>query len=309
MTFLCALMLADRGELDLYAPVVNYWPEYGQQGKEATEVRHFLSHTAALPGFDPAVKGSELYDWDLCVANIEAQEPWWKIGEQSGYHAATQGFLIGEVVRRVSGKSIGRFFNEEVATPLGADFHIGVDPGEFHRIGQMIPDEAPPPPGDNPFADMEPGSIVERLFNSQELEDDAVHTAAWRQAEIPAANGHGNARSVVRAQTALANGGRAFGVDLLSAAGCQRILDEQIDGPDLVFGFPLKFGMGYAFPSRKLSAPSDTSMFWGGAGGSSIVVDLERHVCLSYVMNRMSNSLMGDTRGTNLSKAVYQCLG
>ena len=217
----------------MYAPVVNYWPEYGQQGKEATEVRHFLSHTAALPGFDPAVKGSELYDWDLCVANIEAQEPWWKIGEQSGYHAATQGFLIGEVVRRVSGKSIGRFFNEEVATPLGADFHIGVDPGEFHRIGQMIPDEAPPPPGDNPFADMEPGSIVERLFNSQELEDDAVHTAAWRQAEIPAANGHGNARSVVRAQTALANGGRAFGVDLLSAAGCQRILDEQIDGPDL----------------------------------------------------------------------------
>ena len=146
MTFLCALMLADRGELDLYAPVVNYWPEYGQQGKEATEVRHFLSHTAALPGFDPAVKGSELYDWDLCVANLEAQEPWWKIGEQSGYHAATQGFLIGEVVRRVTGKSIGRFFREEVATPLGADFHIGVDLSEFHRIGQMIPDEAPPPP-------------------------------------------------------------------------------------------------------------------------------------------------------------------
>ena len=309
MTFLCALMLADRGELDLHAPVVKYWPEYGQQGKEATEVRHFLSHTAAVPGFDPTVKHDEIYDWDLCVRNLAAQKPWWEIGTQSGYHAATQGFLIGELVRRITGKSFGAFFKDEVATPLGADFHIGVDAREHHRIGEMIPDPTPLPAGDNPFADMEPGSIVERLFKSQEMDDDAVNTAAWRQAEIPAANGHGNARSVVRAQTALANGGSAFGVDLLSAAGCRRILEEQIHGVDKLFGFPLRFGMGYAFPSADLPfSPSDTSMFWGGAGGSTIVVDLERHVCLSYVMNRMSNSLMGDPRGIDLGKAVYQCL-
>ncbi len=310
MTFLCALMLADRGELDFHAPVVKYWPEYGQNGKEATEVRHFLSHTAAVPGFDPTVKHGELYDWDLCVQNLAAQEPWWEVGTQSGYHAATQGFLIGEIVRRITGKSFGTFFKDEVATPLGADFHVGVDPRHFHRIGEMIPDPKPLPAGDNPFADMEPGSIVERMFKSQEMDDDAVNTAGWRQAEIPAANGHGNARSVVRAQTALANGGRAFGVELLSAAGCRRILEEQIHGVDLLFGFPLRFGMGYAFPSENLPfAPSDTSMFWGGAGGSTIVVDLERHVCLSYVMNRMSNSLMGDPRGTDLGKAVYECLG
>ena len=310
MTFLCALMLADRGELDLHAPVIKYWPEYGQQGKEATQVRHFLSHTAAVPGFDPTVKHDELYDWELCVNNLAAQKPWWEIGTQSGYHAATQGFLIGELVRRITGKSFGTFFKDEVAAPLGADFYVGVDPAEFPRVGEMIPDPKPLPAGDNPFADMEPGSIVERLFKSQEMDDDAVNTAGWRQAEIPAANGHGNARSVVRAQTALANGGRAFGVELLSAAGCRRILEEQINGVDLLFGFPLKFGMGYAFPVEHLPfAPSATSMFWGGAGGSTIVVDLERHVCLSYVMNRMSNSLMGDPRGTDLGKAVYQCLG
>ena len=310
MTFLCALMLADRGELDFHAPVVKYWPEYGQQGKEATEVRHLMSHTAAVPGFDPQIKHDEIYDWDLCVENLAAQKPWWEIGTQSGYHAATQGFLIGELVRRITGKSFGTFFKDEVATPLGADFHIGVDARHLHRIGEMIPDPTPLEEGDNPFADMEPGSVAARLLEGQEMDDNAVNTAAWQQAEIPAANGHGNARSVVRAQTALANGGRAFGVELLSAAGCQRILEEQINGVDLLFGFPLRIGMGYGFPAKDLPwTPSDTSMFWGGAGGSTIVVDLHRHVCLSYVMNKMSNSLMGDPRGTDLGKAVYQCLG
>ena len=309
MTFLCALVLADRGALDLYAPVTRYWPEYGQNGKEATEVRHFLAHTSAVPGFDPVIKGDELYDWDLCVRNLAAQKPWWPIGEQSGYHAATQGFLIGEVVRRVTGKSIGTFFREEIAAPLGADFHIGVDAKHFHRIGDMIADPTPLEATDNPTIDMAPDSMIARIFNSMEMEEDAVGTAGWRQAEIPAANGHGNARSVVRSQTPLANGGTAFGVKLLSPAGCQRMREEQIEGEDLLFGFPLKFGMGYAFPSNLPFAPSETSMFWGGAGGSTIAVDLERHVCVSYVMNQMSNSLMGDPRGIGLGKAVFQCLG
>ena len=308
MTFLCALMLADRGELDLNAPVVKYWPEYGQQGKAGTEVRHFLSHTAAVPGFEPAIKGGELYDWERCVANLAAQKPWWKIGEQSGYHAVTQGFLIGEIVRRITGKSFGTFFKEEVAAPLGADFHIGVATEELHRIGEIIPDESPLPEGDNPFANIAPGSVPDRLNRSLQMDDDAVHTTEWRQAEIPAANGHGNARSVVRAQTALANGGRAFGVELLSSAGCERLREVQIEGEDLLFGFPLKFGMGYAYPAEELSPVSDTAMFWGGAGGSSIVVDLERHVCLSYVMNRMSNSIFADKRSSDLGKAVYRCL-
>ncbi len=308
MTFLCALLLANRGEIDLYAPVVEYWPEYGQNGKEATEVRHFLSHTSALPGFDPTVKGTEVYDWDFCIRNLEKQKPWWEIGTQSGYHAATQGFLIGEVVRRVTGKTIGTFFREEIAEPLGADFHIGVDPRHFHRIGEMVPSTAPPEPGENPFAEVEPGSIIERMAKSMEMDENAVSTAEWRQAEIPAANGHGNARSIVRAQTPLVNGGRAFGVELLSAAGCERILDKQIHGVDHLFGFPLKFGMGYAFGTDDRLAPSETSMFWGGAGGSSVVLDLGQRMCQSYVMNLMSNAIFADTRSVDLGKAVYECM-
>ena len=308
MTFLCALLLADRGELDLYAPVVKYWPEFGQNGKEATEVRHFLSHTSALPGFEPTVRGAELYDWDFCIGNLERQAPWWEIGAQSGYHAATQGFLIGEVVRRVTGQSIGTFFRQEIAEPLGADFHIGVDPRHFPRIAELVPSEMPPDPSENPFVDVEPGSIVDRIGKSLEMDEDAVTTAAFRQAEIPAVNGHGNARSIVRAKTPLANGGRAFGVELLSAAGCECILDEQIHDVDHLFGFPLKFGMGYAFGTDDRLAPAETSMFWGGAGGSSVVLDLGHRMCHSYVMNLMSNSIFADTRSVDLGKAVYECL-
>lgn len=305
MTFLCALMLADRGELDLDAPVVEYWPEYGQNGKEKTLVRHFLSHSAGVPGFDPAVDSATLYDWDACTANLAAQAPWWEPGSKSGYHAITQGYLIGELVRRITGRSFGTFFREAVAEPVGADFHVGLPPAEFDRVAEMIPAAAD---GEITPPTMDPDSIPARVFRSAGLAN-TVNTPGWRQAEIPAANGHGNARSVVRAQTALANGGSAFGVNLLSEAGCRRMLEEQISGPDAVLIMPIRFGMGYAFPNELMPmSPSETAMFWGGAGGSTIVVDQEHHVCLSYVMNQMAPAIVGDMRGGALGKAFYNGL-
>jgi CubicO group peptidase (beta-lactamase class C family) len=303
MTFLTALVLADRGELDIEAPVSRYWPEYAANGKEKTEVRHFLSHSAGVPGFAPPIDAATLYDWDGCVENLAAQAPWWQPGTQSGYHAITQGFLIGELVRRITGRSIGRFFREEIAGPLGADFHIGVAEQDFPRVAQMIPAPEGSAAG---FPGMDEESITARVFASVDLGNDAVNSAPWRQAEIPAANGHGNARSVVRAQTPLANGGRAFGVELLSAAGCRRILEEQTNGPDAVLIMPIRFGLGYAFPNEFMPmSPSDSGMFWGGAGGSTIIVDQEHHVCFSYVMNQMAAAIVGDTRGGSLGKAFY----
>lgn len=306
MSFLCALLLADRGELDFHARVTDYWPEYGQNGKEATEVRHFMSHSAGVPGFDPRVTAEELYDWDACVENLAAQAPWWEPGSRSGYHAITQGYLIGELVRRITGRSLGTFFREEIATPLGADFHIGVKPEDFPRVAQMIPaagnEAIVPAAGDR-------DSIAARVFGSADLGNDAVNSSGWRQAEIPAANGHGNARSVVRAQTPLANGGSAFGVDLLSEAGCRRILEEQTNGPDAVLILPIRFGMGYAFPNALMPmSPSEDGMFWGGAGGSTIVVDQSHRVCFSYVMNQMVAAITGDRRGGSLGNAFYEGL-
>lgn len=139
MSFICALVLADRGQLDFYEKVGTYWPEYACNGKEATEVRHFMSHSAGVPGFDPRLAAATgLYDWDACVSNLAAQAPWWEPGTKSGYHAITQGYLIGEIIRRITGKTIGEFFRQEIAGPLGADFHIGMPDSVFPRVAEML---------------------------------------------------------------------------------------------------------------------------------------------------------------------------
>lgn len=307
MSFLTAFVLADRGLLDFHAKVTDYWPEYGQNGKEDTEVRHFMSHSAGVPGFEPKLaKARELYDWDACVDNLAKQAPWWQPGTKSGYHAITQGYLIGELVRRITGRTIGTFFREEIADPLEADFHIGMVPSEFDRVAEMIPEE-PTEGAASPFGD--PDSIPGRVFASAPAGTEAVNTPGWRRAEIPAAGGHGNARAVVRAQTPLANDGRAFGVQLLSPESCRLMLEEQTNGPDAVLMLPIRFGLGYAFPNEFMPmSPNDNAMFWGGAGGSTIVVDQQARVCLSYVMNQMKNAIVGDQRGGGLGKAFYDSL-
>ena len=307
MSFLCAFVLADRGLLDFHAKVTDYWPEYGQNGKENTEVRHFMSHSAGVPGFDPKLAEAQgLYDWDACVDNLAKQTPWWEPGTKSGYHAVTQGYLIGEVVRRITGRSIGAFFREEIAQPLDADFHIGMPASEFGRVAEMIPDE--PAEGGEGFAPA-PDSIAARVFASAPAGTEVVNTPAWRQAEIPAAGGHGNARAVVRAQTPLANDGKAFGVELLSPASCRLMLEEQTDGPDAVLTLPIRFGLGFAFPNQFMPmSPNEDAMFWGGAGGSTIVVDQKARVCISYVMNQMKAAIVGDRRGGGLGKAFYDNL-
>jgi CubicO group peptidase (beta-lactamase class C family) len=304
MTFLCALLLADRGVLNLEAPVADYWPEFAANGKKKVLVKHLLSHSAGLPGFSRTLASGELYDWNLCCSDLAGQETWWEPGTQSGYHAITQGYLIGEVVRRITGRTLGTFFREEIAAPLGADFQIGLDPGDFPRVAELI--EAAETA---PILDMDPSTIPGRVFGGMDNTVVDAGSAAWRQAEIPAANGHGNARSVVRAQTPLANGGNAFGVTLLSEAGCAAALEPQTDGEDLVLGLPIRFAMGYALPTDAIPvSPNPNTLWWGGAGGSTIAVDTDAHLCFSYVMNQMDNYIVGDPRGGSLAAAVYESM-
>jgi CubicO group peptidase (beta-lactamase class C family) len=305
MAALCALVLADRGELDFYAPVANYWPEFAQNGKEKVEVRHFMSHSAGLSGMDVPCRGDALYDWDFVVDALARQAPWWEPGTASGYHAMTQGHLIGEVVRRVTGKSLGTYFAQEIAGPLQADFHIGTGEEYFPRIGELIPPEQ----SQAQSQDADPDAIGARTFRSPVAEAQVSGTPGWRKAEIPAANGHGNARAVVRAQTPVANGGKAFGVELLSPQGAAVIFDEQTNGKDLVLGVPLRFGMGYGLTSSLMPmGPNEHIAYWGGWGGSTIVVDQDAHLCVSYVMNKMFAGLLGDTRGFSLLQAAYGSL-
>jgi len=303
MAALCALVLADRGELDFNAKVASYWPDFAQNGKADVEVRHLMSHSAGLSGMDEPFSPTEFYNWDNVVAALARQAPWWEPGSASGYHAITQGHLIGEVVRRITNKSLGQFYADEIAGPLGADFHIGTDPAHFPRIGELVPPQA------GPESDSGPDSIASRTFANPAISAKESATAGWRQAEIPAANGHGNARSVVKVQTAVANRGHAWGVDLLSEAGARRIFEEQTMGTDLVLGVPIRFGMGYGLTSDVMPmGPNPNIAYWGGWGGSSIVVDLDARLCVSYVMNKMEANLMGDPRGFNLLAAAYESI-
>lgn len=304
MAALCLLLLADRKEVDLYAPVKRYWPEFAQNGKGAVEVRHFLSHSAGLSGIEEPLNKGDVYDWEKMVDLLARQAPWWEPGSQSGYHALTQGHLIGEVVRRVSGVSLGNFFRQEIAEPLQADFHIGTPAALNPRIGELIPPDTAPSSG------VQADSIAARTFASPAIDARDSRTDAWRQAEIPAANGHGNARSVVRIQSVIANGGAAFGTRLMSEQGTRVVFDEQTNGQDLVLGAPIVFGMGYGLTNPAMPmGPNEHIAYWGGWGGSTAVVDQDARMCVSYVMNRMEGSLLGDTRGFSLLQAAYASLG
>jgi len=307
MAALCVLMLADRGEVDLSAPVATYWPEFAQQGKEGVRVSHVMSHSAGLPGFEPAIRSAEqLYDWDAVVEQLAAQKLWFTPGDGSAYHSVTQGFLQGEIVRRVTGRSIGTFFREEVAEPLGADFHIGLDARHDDRVGELIP-----PPSGLPAADGgDPDSIGTRTMNSCKLTGKEPRTREWRAAEIPAAGGTGNARSVARVHSAMACGGTVDGVALLSEAGVARALEEQNAGVDRVLGMRTRFGMGFGLVDAAVPlSPNERTCFWGGWGGSLAVVDLDARMSASYVMNRMAADLMGDVRGGHLILTAYKALG
>jgi CubicO group peptidase (beta-lactamase class C family) len=302
MTALCALMLADRGEIDFHAPVAKYWPEFKAGGKENIEVRHLMSHTAGLSGWGEPMTEADLYDWDKATAVLARQEPWWEPGTASGYHAITQGYLIGEVVRRVTGQTLGTFFANEVAGPLGADFHIGLAESEFGRIAPVIP----PPPLN---VDIDPNSIGFRTLANPPLRAEISWETPWRKAEIPAANGHGNARSVARIQSVLACSGEVDGIRLLSPQGCNVVFEEQARGTDLVLGVPVRLGIGYGLNGEETPlSPNERACFWGGWGGSIIVVDLDARMAVAYMMNRMGEGTVGDERGAAILLAAYTSL-
>ena len=306
MTFISTLLLADRGELDLYAPVADYWPEFAENGKAGITITNLLSHSAGLPGFSRQFSAEELYDWDLAVSDLANQTPLWEPGTQSGYHGVTQGFLLGEVVRRITGQSYGSWFRENVAEPLGADFHIGLLEQDLSRVADILQDTSADA---SPFANLDPESMTAKVFGGAGSSRDAANSAAWRQAEIPAINGHGNARSVVRAQSALANDGLAFDTQLLSAEGAEKSREVLLESKDLVLMFPVKFAMGYAYGSDFIPiTPNKNSIWWAGLGGSTCVIDQENRTCFSYVMNQMKSSMLGDERSGSLSRTLYEAM-
>ena len=300
---LAVLMLASRGQVDLHAPVASYWPEFGAAGKGAVEIRHLLSHTSGVSGLEQPAALEDLYDWDSSVARFAAQAPWWPPGSASGYHALNFGHLLGEVVRRVTGLSLKRFVAEEIAGPLGADFQIGASAADAHRIAPVVP----PPPLDIDLSGLDLASPAVKTFTGPVIDAAAANTAAWRAADIGGANGHGNARSVARILSTVTLGGG----NLLSSDVMASIFDEQSSGIDLVLGIPLRFGIGFGLPEPQTLpyVPTGRVCFWGGWGGSVIIMDLDRRMTFSYMMNKMAAGIIGSPRAEAYLRAAYAALG
>lgn len=290
MTFLVALMLAERGDLDFDMPVAHYWPEFAQQDKGDILVRHVMAHSAGLSGWDHMTNPGELADWDTATARLAAQQPWWSDRSKSGYHAVSQGHLIGEIVRRITSVSIGTFFDTEVARILDADFHIGLPQADEHRVSLVVAPDA------NVVENLPHDSIAYRTLTSPRLDATAPHHRWWRAAEIPAANGHGNARSVAMVQQIIANNGHAGGHRFFGEKTGQRIFEQQTGGIDQVLGVEMNFGMGYGLASATIPM-GPRGCFWGGYGGSTIVMDQDLELTVAYMMNRMRIGLIGDDRG------------
>src|SRR5947209_4196734 len=282
MTALAALVLVDRGELDLDATVAKYWPEFAARGKAGVKVRHLLSHTSGVSGWEQPITLDDLYDCDKSTALLAAQAPWWEPGTASGYHALTYGHLIGELIRRITGQRLGEFFAAHIAGPLGADFHIGLPTSEFHRVANLVPPPAAAPAASAEPMQMDPNSVVMKTLTNPAMSVETTWTEGWRRAEFGAGNGHGNARSLARIQSAVACGGEVDGERLLSPTTIERIFEVQCNGIDLVMGIPMKWGIGYGL------APEGRVCSWGGYGGSMMAIDVDRRIPLAYVMNKMA---------------------
>jgi CubicO group peptidase (beta-lactamase class C family) len=294
----CA-MLVDRGLLEYEQPVAKYWPEFAQQGKEKITVNQLLSHQAGLPGVTNRPL-KDWYDWTAITEALAAEKPWWEPGTANGYHAITFGHLNGELVRRITGKSFGTFLREEIAGPLGADFQCGLPAKDDSRTATMLA---------APMEGVPEDAMLARALANPPFETGMANDRAYRAAEIPAANGHGNGRSIARIMSALACGGTVDGVRLLSEESINNAIAERCYRPDLGLMIPMRWGAGFMLRSDSLPlGPNERIFGHGGAGGSLGIVDMDAKLSWSYVMNKMSPTTTGDARAATVGLALYGCL-
>jgi len=272
-------------------------------------VHYLLSHRAGLAAIRQPLPTEAFYDWDRMVRALAAERRWWEPGRTSGYHAMTFGYLVGELIRRVSGKTPGAFFRDEIAVPLGCDFHVGLPAAEEHRVAEIVPPAPEETAAAGPSAVVDPESLLGKVMSNPPLTPALANQRVWRAAEIPAANGHGNARSVARVMAALARGGALDGVRLLREATLARAIEVQFDGTDIVLGLPMRWGLGFMLASEHLPlGPSRRAFGHGGWGGSLGVADPDARVSWAYVMNKMSPGTTGDSRAARLVAALYDAL-
>ncbi len=312
---LAAHMLADRGLIDFEAPVADVWPEFAQGGKESLPLRYLLTHEAGLPVVDEELPvGAEL-EWDIMAGALARQAPVWEPGEKTGYHAATFGWLVGEVIRRVDGRSVGTFIREEVAEPLGVEFLLGFGPEEDDRVSDLHLAQVPAEelPSLAAAALLEPTSLAARAFNiAPRGPNKGRNSRAYRGSEQPGSNGHTNARALATIYGALGSGGAWQGQRLLSEEAIRLAGTPQLEGRDIILQTPVRRTLGYMMPVPGLPDPRGENAFGhAGMGGSLGFCDPDRGLGFGYAMNQMwTNTLAADDpRANGLAQAVYDSLG
>ena len=295
--------LVDQGRIAWSQPVAEVWPEFAAEGKGAVTVEQALSHQAGVPGFLEKIDPADWFDWDLICTRLAAMKPMWPPGTASGYHAVTYGYLVGEIFRRVDGRTLGRALAEDVAGPAGLDLFIGLPDAEFGRVADLQrPKQLP-----------DFGTITDpkrAAFLTPWASPGGRGGDVWRRAEIPSANGHATALALARLMGALATDGMLAGRPVLSPAGIASLSAERISGQDLVLPFEISWGAGVMRNSAFAPyGPAPTSFGHSGWGGSCALADPTRGVAMAYVMNRQSSQLIGDERPLALIRQAYACLG
>lgn len=323
VTAICANKLADEGHLDVDAPVVRYWPEFGRNGKEDIPVSYLLSHQAGLAWVDGELTPEEALSWEPVIEALQNQHPNWHPGSAHGYHATTFGWLVGEVIRRVAGRSVGTYLRDEIAGPLGLDLWIGLPEEQESRVAtliSMLPEgmsvDALANPGDDPVLQMmsqflgPQSSLGRALFApGGALTDQAIwNSRPMRAAEVPAANGVTDARSLARLYAACL--GEVDGIRLIGPEQLTRATTQFTEGPNTVLmDLDIQFGLGFMLRSDFLALGGPRSFGHFGAGGSVGWADPDAELTFGYVMNRMDMGFTGDTRSINLVNACYDAAG
>jgi CubicO group peptidase (beta-lactamase class C family) len=313
VTAICAHRLAGEGKLDIDAPVTKYWPEFGHAGKDKIPVRYLLGHRAGLAAIRKPLQDDDLYNWNTMCQALAEEEPWWEPGTKHGYHALTFGWLVGEVIRRITGKTPGRYLHDELAGPLGLDLHIGLDAKNDARTADMVPSPPPPPGAPNLFAEIMkyPDTVAGKAFMNPPIlfKPGTENSRGWRAAEIPAANGHFTARGLARLYGALARGGEVDGVRVMAPSQIARCYEEQAVGTDAVLTLSTRFSLGFMMsqPGAALG-PNPHSFGHPGAGGSLGFADPDAKVGFGYTMNQMQTGLLIDARPTAIIEAIYASL-
>ena len=300
----CTARLTSQGKLDVDTTVTVYWPEFAAANKDAITVRQLLSHQAGLPAVCRRLPPGAMLDWPAMTTALAEQDPWWQPGTAHGYHVNTFGFLAGEVIRRITGTTVGKLLRDEIAGPLGADVHIGLPASEHRRVATFI--WPGPPPAEEEPPGLEPAQLMEHnsYFNPGGLSGSGVvNTPRWRAAQCPSTNAHGTARGVARVYAALIS--RTAIVD---PAALTEATAEHVYGQDLVLHRPSRFGLGFQLtqPERPIG-PGQTTFGHFGAGGSLGFADPENGVAFGYVMNQMGPRWQ-NPRTRALVDAVYACL-